>query len=298
MIERNALRHARAVPRFRSYDDTELAYHVVGIGPPLVCVPGGPARASSYLGDLGGLSRQRTLILFDQRGTGESDEPTDPATYRCDRLVDDLEALRVHLGLDRMDLLGHSAGGSVVQLYAARFPHRVARLVLVTPSLRAVGLTPVGVAEALAARSGEWWYADAKAAFDAYSKAVKAGTPSAQLAGRWPAVAPFLYGRWDERARAHSEADAWERSHPGTDNFYAGFDPDVPAIHAALKGLDAPVQIIAGELDLTPTPASADQLAALFAHAEVTVLSGCGHYPWLDDPVGFTRAVLDFLARS
>jgi len=152
-----------------------------------------------------------------------------------------------------MDLLGHSAGRSVVQLYAARFPHRVARLVLVTPSLRAVGLTPVGVAEALATRSGERWYADARAAFEAWSEAVKAGTPSEKLAGRWTAVAPLLYyGRWDERARAHSEADAWERSHPGTDNFYAGFEPDVPAIQAALKGLDTPVQIIAGSLDLTP----------------------------------------------
>lgn len=286
------------MPHFLSYDSTALAYHVLGAGSPVVCVPGGPARASSYLGDLGGLSRQRTLILLDHRGTGESAEPEDPATYRCDRLVDDLEALRVHLGLDRMDLLGHSAGGSVAQLYAARFPHRVARLVLVTPSLHAVGLAPIGVPEALAARSGEWWYADARAAFDAWSKEVAAGTPSAQLAGRWPAVAPFLYGRWDERARAHSEADVWERSHPGTDGCFAGFEPDVPAIHAALRNLDAPVQIIAGALDLIPTPASADALAALFAHAEVTVLPGCGHYPWLDDPASFTRAVLAFLDRA
>lgn len=283
------------MPRFASYDATALACHVIGAGPPLVCLPGGPARASSYLGDLGGLSRQRTLILLDQRGTGESDEPADPATYRCDRLVDDVEALRAHLGLDRMELLGHSAGGSVAQLYAARFPDRVSRLALVTPSLHAVGLPPVGIEEALAARSGEWWYANAKVAFDDWSEAAAAGTPSAELARLWPAVAPFLYGRWDERARAHSEADAWERSHPGTDGWLAGFAPDVAAVRAALKALDAPVLIVAGELDLMPTPAAADQLAALFAHAEVAVVPGGGHYPWLDDPATFTRTLLTFL---
>lgn len=283
------------MPRFPSYDATALAYHVLGAGPPLVCLPGGPGRASSYLGDLGGLGRERTLILLDQRGTGESAEPEDPASYRCDRLVDDLEALRAHLALDRMELLGHSAGGLVAQLYAARFPNRLARLILVTPALRAVGLPAVGAEEALAARSGQWWYASARAAYEALARAIAAGTPSAELAPLWPPVAPFLYGRWDERARAHSEAEAWERSHPATDGYYAGFEPDTTAVRDALKTLDAPVLVVAGELDPMPTPAAAAQLAGLFGHAESAVVPGAGHYPWLDDPAGFTRTVLAFL---
>ncbi|HEY5398119.1 MAG TPA: alpha/beta fold hydrolase, partial [Trebonia sp.] len=97
--------------RFRSWDGTELSYWTVGSGPPLVCVPGGPGQAAEYLGDLGGLSGRRTLILLDNRGTGSSQAPRDPATYRVDRLVRDVEALRAHLGLERMDLLGHSASG-------------------------------------------------------------------------------------------------------------------------------------------------------------------------------------------
>ena len=43
--------------RFASYDGTELGYRVLGDGPPLVCLPGGPGRATEYLGDLGGLER-------------------------------------------------------------------------------------------------------------------------------------------------------------------------------------------------------------------------------------------------
>lgn len=65
---------------------------------------------SIYLGDLGGLSMHCQLVVLDLRGTGQSTIPEDPSSYRCDRIVDDVEALREHLGLPRMDLLAHSAG--------------------------------------------------------------------------------------------------------------------------------------------------------------------------------------------
>jgi pimeloyl-ACP methyl ester carboxylesterase len=124
----------KPMPRFVSYDGTELGYRVVGDGLPLVCLPGGPGRAAEYLGDLGGLDRSRRLVLWDPRGVGASADPADPETFRADRLVGDVESLRAHLGLDRMDLLAHSAGAVraaaplfhdvtvVVQPGAAHFP--------------------------------------------------------------------------------------------------------------------------------------------------------------------------------
>src|SRR3954471_22788824 len=114
VAEPEATWHHVAVPTFSSYDGTTLAYHVEGSGPVLVCQPGGPGRASAYLGDLGGLTRAYTVVRLDSRGTGDSDVPSDPATYRMDALVQDLEALRAHLGLETMTLLGHSAGANVV----------------------------------------------------------------------------------------------------------------------------------------------------------------------------------------
>ena len=62
------------------------------------------------------------------------------SSYRCDQLAGDVEALRAHLGLDRMDLLGHSAAGDLATLYAAAYPQRVAHLILLTPGLEAVGV--------------------------------------------------------------------------------------------------------------------------------------------------------------
>lgn len=66
------------MPTFSAFDGTELAYHLVGQGEPLLCLPGGPMRASAYLGDLGGLSRHRQLVLLDLRGTGNSGFPFRP----------------------------------------------------------------------------------------------------------------------------------------------------------------------------------------------------------------------------
>uniref|UniRef100_UPI003FA6DF86 alpha/beta fold hydrolase n=1 Tax=Streptomyces sp. IBSBF 3010 TaxID=2903526 RepID=UPI003FA6DF86 len=50
------------MPTFHSYDGTELAYHLVGEGTPLICLPGGPMRASAYLGTLGGLAARRHTV--------------------------------------------------------------------------------------------------------------------------------------------------------------------------------------------------------------------------------------------
>ncbi|WP_228984861.1 alpha/beta fold hydrolase, partial [Streptomyces sp. DH12] len=157
------------MPIFSAYDTTPLAYRLVGKGEPLICLPGGPMRASAYLGELGGLAARRQLVLLDLRGTGGSGVPEDPSTYRCDRLVDDVEALRAHLGLDRIDVLAHSAGADLALLYAARHPERLRTLTLVTPGVRAVGIvvTDQDLREAAELRRDEPWYPEARAAQEA-----------------------------------------------------------------------------------------------------------------------------------
>ncbi|MFK3981947.1 alpha/beta fold hydrolase [Micromonospora sp. NPDC050397] len=283
------------MPRFPSYDATGLAYHVHGAGPPLVCLPGGPGRASSYLDDLGGLSAYRTLIMLDHRGTGESEVPADPGSYRADRLVDDVEALRTHLGLDRMSLLGHSAGGDLAQLYAARFPDRLDQLLLITPALWATRTELAGLVDALDARADEWWYREARAAWNALTEAMAGGATLTETAPLRRAAAPLHYGRWDERARAHNDTDAWERAHPASEGFYAGFEPDSEAVRAGLAALDVPVLVLAGALDPMPAPPAARLLADLFRRADLVVQERAGHFPWVDDAPGFTRLLLDFL---
>ena len=58
-------------------DGTRLAVHDSGSGPGVLCVPGGPGRASAYLENLGGLDATHTLHLLDSRGSGDSELPGD-----------------------------------------------------------------------------------------------------------------------------------------------------------------------------------------------------------------------------
>ncbi|QNE78882.1 alpha/beta fold hydrolase [Streptomyces finlayi] len=282
------------MPIFHAYDGTALAYHLMGEGNPkdrtLICLPGGPMRASAYLGDLGGLAAGRRLVLLDLRGTGDSVAPADPSTYRCDRLVEDIEALREHLGHQRIDLLAHSAAGNLAVLYAARHPQRLRTLVLVAPGTRAAGVdvTEQDRIEAAGLRSREPWYAEARAALDE----IAAGRPAGDVR---PAVEPVAYGRWDEAARTHATSAAGQTNRAAQRAFHGegAFDP--ASTVAALREVAAPVLVLAGEHDGCPSPDRATELAALFPHGEFVVQRGAGHYPWIDGPGAFIRTVTAFL---
>lgn len=279
------------MPSFASYDGTEISYYVRGDGPPLVCLPGGPGRSAEYLGDLGGLNRSRQLIQWDPRGVGSSAQPADPATFRVDRLVDDVESFRIHLGLDQMDLLGHSAGAILATLYAVAHPDRLSKLVLLTPGLTAVGVdsTEEQVRADLARRASEPWYPSALAALERIFE----GSRSMEL---FRESRPFYYGRWDEAAQAHSIAGVSERHQAAREGFFAGMTLDVPEIRAALQKLSAPVLLYAGDLDPMVTPAIVREAAPLFKDATVVVQPDASHFPWIDNPAAFTAAITPFLA--
>ncbi|MFI6358369.1 alpha/beta fold hydrolase [Streptomyces sp. NPDC050743] len=276
------------MPTLTTTDGTRLAYHLRGAGEPLAVLPGGPMRASAYLGDLGGLAAHRRLALLDLRGTGDSAPPADPASYRCDRMVEDVEVWRAHMGLEHMDLLAHSAGAALAMLYAARHPQRIRRLLLITPNPSALGLraSPEDRLSAARLRAREPWFAEAFPAFRAW------------LAGEADfddVFLPFFYGRWDDAARAHTDAEVQQTNEEAADRYFGegAFSPD--ATRTALAELTAPVLLHAGELDGGPRPDLVRRAVEAFPNAEVAVQPGAGHYPWLDDPEWFLKRTLAFL---
>jgi proline iminopeptidase len=279
------------MPQFSAYDGTTLAHHVYGEGPPVICLPGGPMLDSDYLGDLGGLSAHRQLVMPDPRGTGGSATPDNADSYRCDRLVDDVEALREHLGLDRIDLLAHSAGANLAVLYAERHPERVSRLALITPSVFAVGIAISGDLrrETARLRQGEPWF---PAAFAALEEIV-AGRATDE---RWAAIEPLSYGRWDKAAQAHQAAGDAHKNHEAAAVFGSegAFGPDTT--RAALAEFGAPVLLLAGEVDLGAPPRAMAEFTGLFPNARLVVQPGAGHYPWLDDADQFVATTTAFLA--
>ena len=190
-----------------------------------------------------------------------------------------------------VDLLAHSAGANLAYAYAAAHPDRVARLVLVAPSVRGLGIeiTDEARSEIARLREGEPWYAEAAAAL------VRIQTGAGDEHD-WAAISPFMYGRWDDEVRAFQ---TWmdERSDDekamafGADG---AFDPE--PTRAALAELDVPVVVLAGALDSgNPVPVMAE-VAAVFPRADLVVQQGAGHFPWVDDPGEFARLLAPFVS--
>jgi pimeloyl-ACP methyl ester carboxylesterase len=275
------------MPTFTSYDGTELAYHLIGDGEPLVCIPGGPMQASVYLGDLGGLPRR--LVMLDLRGTGGSAVPADPASYRCDRQVADIEALRNHLGLDQLDLLAHSAGTNLAALYVVQHPARVRRYAAISPSSFAVGIpiTAEMRLETARQRVGEPWFDDAYAALEQ----ITSGNFADAL---WQAIRPFSHGRWDAAAQALEAAIPSQQNEEAAAIYASALTPD--ETRPALTTFASPVLVLSGQTDVGTPPAFANQYAALFPDATLAVQPLSGHFPWMDDPAAFTATVGDFFS--
>jgi pimeloyl-ACP methyl ester carboxylesterase/DNA-binding SARP family transcriptional activator len=126
--------HPQDIRFTRSTDGVRLAYATVGNGPPLV-------KAANWLNHLEfdwespvwrrlfrEIAARRTLIRYDERGSGLSDH--DPAEMSLDAWVLDLESIVDACGLERFPLLGISQGCAVCIEYAARHPERVSALIL------------------------------------------------------------------------------------------------------------------------------------------------------------------------
>lgn len=115
---------------FESLDGARLWYAVYearGDSTVLLC-SGGPG-CCDYLAPLAlMLDDACRTVRFDARGCGRS---TRTGPYTVEANIDDLEALRLHLGVPRWSLIGHSAGGDLALAYALEHPHSVDRLICV-----------------------------------------------------------------------------------------------------------------------------------------------------------------------
>jgi len=108
-----------------------IYYKIIGRGAPLMIVHGGPGASHDYfLPYLLPLARTNRLIFIDERGSGRSSKLEDVHGYTVENMVEDVEAVRVALGLGKITLLGHSAGGVLAQAYALKYQKNLTHLIL------------------------------------------------------------------------------------------------------------------------------------------------------------------------
>ena len=110
--------------------DCQLHVEVEGKGTPIVLINGGPGGTHHYFHPwFSRLRSSNKVIYYDQRGTGQSDYIPGEG-YSFKQAIDDLEALRVALGIDSWVVFGYSYGGGLAQFYALKHPENVKGLVL------------------------------------------------------------------------------------------------------------------------------------------------------------------------
>ena len=102
----------------------------LGSATPVVFVHGGPGGTHLAFGGLLSLADQRPVILYDQLDSGMSDRPENPANWRVERFVAEIEAIRQSLGVERWHVIGHSWGSALALEYAAAYPQHTASAVL------------------------------------------------------------------------------------------------------------------------------------------------------------------------
>jgi proline iminopeptidase len=118
--------------RFVVANGHKLWIESAGSGMPLFLITGGPGSSHEGLHSYDGLSDSSTLIFIDNFGRGKSDTAISPTEYSIENDVLDIEAIRKNLGYEKINVLGHSYGSLVAQLYAIKFPQHVEHLIIVS----------------------------------------------------------------------------------------------------------------------------------------------------------------------
>lgn len=274
-------------------DGRTLAYKRVGSGPTLVCHGGGPGFSALYLGNLGGLDERLELVLLDPRGTGGSDRPTDRRAYTIEDYANDVEELRGHLGLERINLLGHSHGGMVAAAYAARHPDRVERLILASSLARWAPEQEGAMEEAIASQADEPWYPDAKAALEA-EQAGDFATDE-ELADLALREMPFYFRRYGDDERAYVDTLRAHRPNAETLRLFNQEIFETFDLRPELAKITAPTLVVTGAEDFITGPPSAADFEQGIGDVVKVIIPEAGHFVFVETPAAFGGAVLSFL---
>ena len=296
-LPRGQVRDGRVV----TSDGVRLYFQVRGTGQDtIVVLHGGPGLSSAYLApDLDLLARDYTLIHYDQRGAGRSDVVSDSSRLRLSNHIADVEEVRQHFGMSRLVLLGHSWGAALAAQYARVHPDRVAKMILVDPMppRRTPYMQQFG-------RNLYAWMDSSTAARVRTLAAARDTTSDAVSACRafWRIfIRGYFANPADTTGASRMLGDVCDAPPEALRNGALVSAAVLRPLgdwdwRAEFRAVHVPVLIIHGEQD--PIPAtSATEWAAAFPEAELVIVERAGHFPYVEQPAAYKRAVETFLRK-
>ncbi|MBX2870816.1 MAG: alpha/beta hydrolase, partial [Saprospiraceae bacterium] len=275
-----------------------------GKGTPLVLVSGGPGTSHHYFHPhFQAATKFSEIIFYDLRGVGLSDYVAGEEGYSIDQAVEDLDALREKLGYEKWAVLGLSFGGVLTQLYALKYPERIAGMVLLSSAL------PMSLDIGLGARQYDFLSeAERKRIGEIYSIAGQRVAPvhSDQIdpaLQRKMLFNAFMNGDWKRRhIKRWTEEDIamyarYEFVHDK--GYYQAMLQDY--FEYDLKGLfkscPVPTLIIEGKWDLAYGEQKAGMMFEQFPNAHQELWENTGHLAFEDEPERFMKALRKFLSN-
>ena len=278
---------------------TEIFFDVDGMGlvpdgdrmverPVLFLLHGGPGGDhSSFKSQIAALSDTAQLVYIDHRGSGRS-AAGDPETYSLENNIEDIDALRDYLGLERISILGSSYGGMVAQGYAIRYPDRVANLILnaTAPSFRFMEQAKAILAERGTAdqiRVCEWlWNANFESEEQQYEL--------------YQHMGPLYSTTFDPEKFEES----WKRgirnfvqTNRGFGDFLRTFD-----FTDQLHTISCPTLVLAGARDWICPPDQSRIIAAKIPRAHLKIFANSSHSIAADEREAYLAAVRGFLTYA
>ncbi len=117
-------------------DGAQLYVEVRGEGPPALYIHGGPGSGSYWLQKFSGplLEQRFQMIYLDQRGVARSTSPVG-GDFSLQRMVQDFEQIRQHLGIKQWYTLGHSFGGTMQMAYVQAHPDSHLGMIMLNTTL-------------------------------------------------------------------------------------------------------------------------------------------------------------------
>jgi proline iminopeptidase len=274
----------------------DLHYRTIGDGPVLFLVPPGWGVASVYLQRaFSSLAKHLRLVFIDTRGSGLSGRPVDATRMGSVDMADDLEALRVHLDLAEISILGHSNSGAIAVSYAARYPDRVSKLVLIDSQV--LGLSAAADTQRiLQNRSTDPRFEEATRVVSTFfTGQVNPAASDESLESFIAQVLP-LYLHSPERSLflAQEQLSGPISSYAFASQFAA--DAAFPTDQAkSLGAIRAKVLIMVGRHDYICPVALSERLHEGIPESSLVIFEESGHLPWLEESDAFFAELERFL---
>lgn len=256
----------------------ELNYEVHGDGYPLVLAHGYTASLQMWADQIPAFAKKYRVLVYDSRGHGGSEAPTDLTQYDLWTCVEDQRALMDHLGIAEAYVGGLSMGGMIAMRFALKYPQRLRALLLCD--------TEPG----LQGPHRQWL----NALYGSSEGLVRSEGVGGWLKRTWPLLAQAFPPQDQLPAGVRRHIEGLERM--SADGFLGGAQAlrQQDNVLERLSEIRVPTLIIVGDQDLFLGPSRA--MRERIAGSQFVLIRNSLHGTCVWQPEAFTKAVLDFLA--